>query len=146
MLWAPSLCTVLVKRQVLSRLLITRLLVRVQSFSNLTPLKSRPSVMPLPAKQTCSPQAAPQLHRPCRVGDAHLSKTRQVALFGRVSPFGGLSNGRVVDQLALEVAARARMAAAEITPSGAAPMPIRQGPVPAKPQAMAARTSPSEMG
>ena len=47
MLWAPSLmCTVLVKRAVLSRVLITRELVRVQSFSNFTPSNSRPSVMP----------------------------------------------------------------------------------------------------
>ena len=40
------------------------------------------------------------------VADAHLSKTSQVALFGHVSPFRGLSNCRVVDQLALEVAAK----------------------------------------
>ena len=40
------------------------------------------------------------------VADAHLSKTSQVALFGHVSPFRGLSDCRVVDQLALEVAAK----------------------------------------
>ncbi len=37
------------------------------------------------------------------IGDAHLSETRQVALFGHVSPLGGLSNRRVIHQLALEV-------------------------------------------
>ena len=38
--------------------------------------------------------------------DAHLGETRQVALFGHVSPFGGLSNRRVIHQLALEVATK----------------------------------------
>ena len=37
------------------------------------------------------------------IGDAHLSETRQVALFGHVSPFRGLGNRGVVHQLALEV-------------------------------------------
>lgn len=37
------------------------------------------------------------------IADAHLRETRQVALFGHVSPFGGLSNRRVVHQLTLEV-------------------------------------------
>ena len=37
------------------------------------------------------------------IADAHLRETRQVALFGHVSPFGGLSHSRVVHQLTLEV-------------------------------------------
>ncbi len=38
-----------------------------------------------------------------RIADAHLRETLQVALFGHVSPFRGLSNRRVVHQLTLEV-------------------------------------------
>ncbi len=40
------------------------------------------------------------------IGDAHLSETHKVALFGHISPFGGLSNRRVVHQLTLEVATK----------------------------------------
>ena len=38
------------------------------------------------------------------IGDAHLSQTGQVALTGEAFPFLGLSHGRVVHELALEVA------------------------------------------